>query len=275
MSAQPEALLQEGRLEEALQALQEQIRGAPAKADLRVFLFQLLCIMGQWDRAAGQLGVLSEMADEHRLLAQVFGRILACEKLRRDVFAGKRSPMIFGEPEPWLGLLAQGLSLAAQDNHDAAAELITQAFEQAPATSGRIDDQPFEWLADADSRLGPVLEVIVDGNYYWLPICRICQIRLEEPMDLRDLVWAPSQLTLANGGQVGGVIPVRYPGTETSDDGPLRLARRTEWLEPHADLYFGYGQRVLATDIGEYPLLATRRIDLDVASASGPGNSDG
>jgi len=47
--------LREGRLEEALAQLQTQVRKEPGDARLRVFLFQLLSVMGRWDRALRQL----------------------------------------------------------------------------------------------------------------------------------------------------------------------------------------------------------------------------
>ena len=31
---------------------------------------------------------------------------------------------------------------------------------------------PFDWVADADPRLGPVLEAYIDGKYYWVPLER-------------------------------------------------------------------------------------------------------
>ncbi|MBS1173150.1 MAG: impE, partial [Proteobacteria bacterium] len=39
----------------ALKLLQDQVRARPGDAKLRVFLFQLLCVLGQWERALNQL----------------------------------------------------------------------------------------------------------------------------------------------------------------------------------------------------------------------------
>ena len=47
----PEELLHQGDPEAALVALQDRVRAQPSVAKLRVFLFQLLCILGQWERA--------------------------------------------------------------------------------------------------------------------------------------------------------------------------------------------------------------------------------
>ena len=86
-------------------------------------------------------------------------------------------------------------------------------------SAGDINGQPFEWIADADSRLGPVLEAVINGRYYWVPFARLAAVDVEAPEDLRDMVWMPAQLQFENGGESVALIPTRYPGSETSDDG--------------------------------------------------------
>ena len=154
-----------GQLDEALSVAQDDVRKAPAEAAPRVLLFQLLSILGQWERALTQLNVLKDMDANCMLLAQVFRPVLQCEALRDEVFAGRRGPLIFGEPVEWIGLLVQANQLIAQGEFPAALELRNSAFEAAEATPGTINDQPFEWIADADSRLGPLIEAIIDGKY--------------------------------------------------------------------------------------------------------------
>jgi type VI secretion system protein ImpE len=257
-----EELVKNGQLDEALTALQQEIRNRPEDVRLRVFLFQMACVLGQWERALTQLQVVASLNAETMMLAQIFRPVINCEVLRAEIFAGKRTPLIFGEPMLWVGSLVQANELLARGEFKAARELRDGAFESAPATPGKINDQPFEWIADADSRLGPMLELILDGKYYWVPFCRIQKIEIAKPTDLRDLVWSPAQFVWTNGGQVSGHIPVRYPGTEKSSDGPLRLARKTEWIEKGDGAVVGLGQRLLATDAADVPLLECRTIEL-------------
>ena len=264
-----EDYLRSGQLDEALVALKEEIKRAPADGKKRIFLFQLLCVLGQWDKALTQLQVLRDLDAETMLMAQLFQPALQCEALREEIFAGKRSPLIFGEPVAWIGLLIQANQLVAEGQVAAARDLRERAFEAAPATAGKMNDQPFEWIADADSRLGPMLEAIIDGKYYWVPFFRIRSVRIEAPRDLRDMVWTTAQFTWANGGQKPGLIPTRYAGTASLDDGGLRLARRTDWEERAGETYIGLGQRMLATDAAETPLLEVRSIEtLPEASSS-------
>ena len=264
-----EQSLREGRIEDALTELQDQVRKDPSRPELRVFLFQLLSVMGKWDRALNQLAVSGEMDPSTLAMVQTYRTAVQCEPLRQGVFAGKKSPLFFGEPEEWMALLVQALALSAGGNHSEAQQVRDRAFELAPATSGRIGEEPFAWIADSDPRLGPMLEVVLQGKYYWVPFHRIQRITIEEPTDLRDVVWTAAFFTWSNGGTGVGLIPSRYPGTESCEDGDLRLARRTEWNEVAPGIYHGIGQRMLATDQGEHPLLELRDVVLDTAEADG------
>ena len=254
-------LVQAGKVKEALPALQAEVRAKPNDSKLRVFLFQLLAVMGDWDRAVNQLKVVTDQDDEALLMAQVCGPALAAENLRAEIFAGKRTPLILGKPEEWVSLLVQANKYFADGDFDAAAELRDKAFEAAPAVAGTLNGQPFEWIADADQRFGPLLEAILDGKYYWIPFSHIRELTIDKPSDLRDLVWLPSIITLTAGAQKIALLPVRYPGTEKTDDGAALLARKTDWLDK-GGISIGIGQRILATDAAEVPLLEVRKLQL-------------
>ena len=244
----------------ALARLQEEVRARPADAKLRVFLFQLLCVLGQWNRALNQLKVASELDPLSLPMAQIYGDAVRCEAIRTEVFEGKKSPMVLGEPEQWLALLIESRLLAGRGEGGHSEELRLRAFEEAPTSSGTIDGRPFEWMADADSRLGPVMEAIINGRYYWVPFARVSTVTMDAPEDLRDLVWMPARLQFDNGGESLALIPTRYPGSEASDDGAIALARKTSWEPIAPDAYCGLGQRVIATDTGETPFLDIRAI---------------
>jgi type VI secretion system protein ImpE len=262
LSEAAERTLKEGDPHAALARLQEDIRARPSDAKLRVFLFQLLCVLGQWDRALNQLKVASEMEPLALPMAQMYGDAVRCEAMRDEVFDGRKSPMVLGEPEQWLALLIESRLIAGRGEAAHAEELRARAFEEAPASSGALDGQPFEWVADADSRLGPVLEAIINGRYYWVPYSRLRELTTEPPEDLRDLVWLPAQLQFQNGGASLALIPTRYPGSQAADDGLIALARKTSWESIGEDAYRGLGQRIIATDSGETPFLEIRALSI-------------
>jgi len=255
-----EQAVRDGDLQTALRLLQDQVRHQPSRSDLRVFLFQLLSLLGQWERALTQLNVATDLDAKTLAMAQMYREAIKCELLRAEVFTGKRSPMVFGEPEQWLALLIESMLEAGRGRAAESKSLRERAFEAAPASSGSIDGQPFEWIADADMRLGPVCEAVINGKYYWVPFDRLARIDLEAPVDLRDMVWMPAHFQFANGGESVGVIPTRYPGSERADEALLCLARKTVWREDAPEVFSGVGQRILATDAGEHPLMDVRQI---------------
>lgn len=257
-------LLKGGDLDGALQALQAEVRKAPQDPKLRVFLFQLLCAIGDWDRAMTQLRVSAQLDPIAMPMAQMYREAIGCEFVREKVFAGETQPLVFGEPAQWIAMLVESLGHLARGNAQASADLRAQAFEQAPTTSGTADGVAFEWLADADMRFGPVLELIMNGKYYWAPFASIRQIKIDEPKDLRDSVWTPVEITWATGGQVAGLVPTRYPGIETAPRDSLKLSRETEWVDVGADTFVGVGQRLFATEAADLPIMDVRTIVLDV-----------
>jgi type VI secretion system protein ImpE len=262
LSEAAERTLKEGDPRAALARLQEDVRARPSDARLRVFLFQLLCIVGQWERALNQLKVASELDPLALPMAQMYGEAVRCEAVRDEVFEGKKSPMVLGEPEQWLALLIESRLLAGRGDASQSEELRQRAFEEAPTSSGSIDGQPFEWIADADSRLGPVMEAIINGRYYWVPFSRVREITMEAPEDLRDLVWMPAHLGFQNGGESLALVPTRYPGSQGADDGALALSRKTTWESIADDAYRGLGQRIITTDAGETPFLEIRALSI-------------
>jgi type VI secretion system protein ImpE len=244
----------------ALKALSDDVRARPADSKPRVFMAQLLCVLGQWERALNQLTVAAELDALAVPMKQVYGEAVRCEGLRAEVFAGTRTPMIFGQPDEWLALLIESLLRQGRGEFELAEDLRQRAFEAAPAIGGSIDGVPFEWLADADMRLGPVLEAFVNGKYYWIPYARLARVKIEPPEDLRDCVWMPAHLDFENGGQTLALIPTRYEGSEKCEDGELQLARKTAWRELRPEVWAGHGQRVLGSDQGEYAIMDVREI---------------
>src|SRR6266566_66661 len=254
--------LRQGKLNEALEALQNQIRSDPSNAKLRVFLFQLLCVMGRWDRALTQLSVAAEIDAKTLLMKEVCQQAIQCEALRKEIFAGKKMPLVFGEPQEWVGWMIQANQQSAQGQHREAQALRDKALESAPAVAGRINADGFDWVADADPRMGPILEAIIEGRYFWIPFSNINQIKIDKPEDLRDVIWAPANFVWSNGGTAVGFIPARYCGSDEAEDDLIRLGRRTDWIEKGPGFAVPVGQRLFATNEAEYPILEVRALTL-------------
>ena len=268
--ASAQALLMAGDPAAALQVLQQQVRDKPGDPKLRVFLFQLLCVLGQWPRALAQLELCAQL--DHGTLAMVntYREAIQCEAVREAVFAGKTTPLVFGQPTEWVAMLMEALAQQARGDVAHAQRLRERAYQAASASAGALNGVPFDWIADADSRLGPVLEVVLNGRYTWLPFASLSALTVEAPEDLRDFVWAAVHLKFINGGESVGLVPTCYAGTREQDDGVLKLARATRWLALGADQFAGLGQRVIATSGSEVGLLDVRDVQLAAAAAAEP-----
>jgi type VI secretion system protein ImpE len=260
MFMRAEELLKTGDLDAALGALQAEVRARPADAKLRIFLFQLLCVLGDWKRAVTQLKVSAELDPMATPMAQTYREAIICEVYRERVFAGEKDPLVFGEPQEWVALLVEAMKALASGRADEAANLRARAFDAAPAVSGTLNDAPFDWIADADMRLGPVLEAVVNGRYFWMPFNQVHKITAEEPRDLRDCVWTPVNIVLRNGGDIVALLPTRYSGTAERGNAVQKLARATDWTDAGAEAFVGLGQRILATDAGDTALMDLRRL---------------
>ena len=106
---QAEQSLKDGDLQEALGQLQDQVRKEPANAAYRVFLFQLLSVAGEWGRALTQLDVARDLDAGTLAMVQTYREALRCEVFRARVFAGERSPLVFGDPEQGIALVLLGV----------------------------------------------------------------------------------------------------------------------------------------------------------------------
>lgn len=262
MLEQAQDRLKAGDLAGTLEALQNAVRSDPANAKLRIFLFQLLCITGDWTRAITQLKLCAEMDAAAIPMAQAYREAIICEVYREKVFSGEKLPLMLGEPQEWVALMVEALSAQAQGEVAKAAETRARAFEAVPDVIGTLNDQPFEWIADADMRLGPLLEIIVNGKYYWMPFSAIDTMSAEPPEDLRDAVWTAVNLTTVAGGEMVGLVPTRYVGTTLGEDPAAKLARATTWEDAGAETYIGQGQRLLTTDAADVAIMDLRKLQI-------------
>lgn len=253
-------LLAAGDIAGARQELIEQVRADPGNVPVRMFLFQLCALLGEWDRAKAQLETIAKLDPEARMLAVAYSQCIDAEALRAKVFSGAEAAPLLAKTG-WGDALAAGLQ-AVQQGQAAGEAQLAAAFEAAPTSSGVTDGGlAFDWIADADPRLGPVTEAIIAGRYGLMPFEALELLTIREPLDLRDTIWIPAEFGLKLGARIAGFIPVRYPGSEAADDPAARRGVATDWTgEEGAEL--PVGQRLFVfSDGSEVPLLQLRRIE--------------
>jgi type VI secretion system protein ImpE len=236
------------------------IKNDPNDLESRMYLFQLFCVEGMWDKARAQLRALAQLSPEAQMLAAGYGQAIAGEGVRAACFAGQGGAALLVDPDGWAADLVAAIDAEAAGDFARGVQLRFDAFDRCPLFSGEVDGRSFQTLFDGDMRFGPTLEAIVAGRWGLIPFSAIVEIVTAGPVDLRDLVWLPAEIRFREGPSLAAMLPVRYPGVEHEAEADFRLARRTEWREtPYA--VHGAGQRVWTTDAGEdIGILSFRRI---------------
>jgi type VI secretion system protein ImpE len=253
-------LLKKAKPAEALARVQADIKQRPGDAGLRLGLFQLLALTGQWERALVQVQTAVSLDAKLASRALLWRNLVELERVRSAVFEGKLQPAILGPAPGWLELLLEGRSAVEPRRLPAALKAHAKALKSAPARAGAIDGQAFTWVTEADARFGPALDVYLQGNYTWVPLERVTRIDFETPRDLQDLIWLPARFTWLDGGTALAHIPVRYPGTERAVDPDLLLARTATWQKRGPNYLVGTGVRVLSADCGDFPITKIRTL---------------
>lgn len=248
--------LRSGDYDGARAALVEHVRAHPADPGGRMFLFQLLAIAGEWDKAKTHLAALAKLSPEAQMLSVVYNQAMEAEATRREVFAGReRAAILRGE---WADGIAEAIQHYANGEAGKGDEARDRAFDQAPDTPGNIDGTAFEWISDSDGRFGPTFEAIIHGRYGLVAFSEVERLTSEGPRDLRDTVWYPVQIAFREGQSVAALLPARYPGSETAADPLARLGRSTGWESgPSGEV--GVGQHLLGLSNGEERGLLTIR----------------
>lgn len=256
-------------LSDALARAEADVRARPQHASPRRLLFELLCVLGQWERALTQLQAWAAREADADSTAHVMRGLIRAEHQRTEVFAGRlEAPTLCAADAPapaWMAGLGEALKLAAEAHlagmdasHEPADAARESALSRAPDTPGSSNLLPaFDWITDSDSRLGPVCEVIVAGAYRWLAFEHLAKVSKAAPAGLIDLVWSQVDLVLRDGSALKAYMPMRYP-VHAGDRDALLMARETVWSEVGRTGVHARGQKMWTTDAGDMPLLDLR-----------------
>lgn len=233
-------LFQAGKLDEAIQALVSEVKVHPADAGRRIFLFELLCFAGDYDRASKHLDVVAQGNNKAELGALVYKAALSAEKTRQETFQKKE---------------------------------YQKSGTKAPSRPGTLNGRAFESLRDADPRVGARLEVFAAGSYLWIPFEHLASVEMQAPRRLRDLLWTPAIVRAGpsfKGVDLGEVLlPALSPFSWQFPEDAVRLGRETAWVQEDGDgEEIPVGQKMLLVDGEEFPFLELRQLEFAPAEAA-------
>jgi type VI secretion system protein ImpE len=253
-------LLDAGQLLAAIAQLTKEVRAHPADTQRRIFLFELLCFAGDYQRADRQLEVIGQQGSHAEVGVQVYRNIFAAEQIRRRLFADGLQPKFLFEPPPYVRLHLEALNRLRENSPTEARSLLEKSIEARPALAGHINGQTFSDIQDSDELLGPCLEVIAGKDYAWLPFEHIKSLHIAPPRRLRDLLWLPAAIEAWEIPLGEVFLPVLYAGSSTHANEQVKLGRMTEWQDVGAQLTRGVGQRLLLVDNEEFAILGVREV---------------
>lgn len=262
-------LLETASLEDMRKALLAQLADSPEKMHLRWRLFQILCLQGEWKRALRQLQTCTILGFISKPTAQALRCLIRAEQQRSAVLAGKSPAKWLEDQCPvWAQDFLEALTVTTKGDIADADMIRTEAFKAVPDMTGKIADQPFTWITDTDTRMGPVFELLIDTELRYVPFHKISHMQWQAPKGLLDLIWTPVVVTLHNGTTLDTYMPARYAVDDSHSDAE-KMSRMTSWNTMGETAVIGQGQKVWMTDQGEFSVLTLRHLTMHTTACEG------
>jgi len=266
-------LLDAGELNAAIEELTVEVKANPTDTWRRTFLFELLCFGGEFDRAERQLDVVGVQSAQAEVGVQVYRNLLKAERARNRLLSDGLQPHFLLEPPAYVDLHVAAINRMREGNIAEARKLLDQAEEERPALNGKLNGNQFSDFRDYNDVVGPVLEMIVQDKYTWLPFEQATYIEIPPPKQLRDLMWASARVETTDG-TIGEVfLPMLYADSSRHPSDQVKLGRMTDWKDLGEMLYVSAGLRLFMVGDEERTIFEVRTIEFDPAAADSVSES--
>jgi type VI secretion system protein ImpE len=253
-------LIKAGNLSGALTQLNEEVKNSPSDPAKRTVLFQVLCYLGEWDKAERHLDLLAAQKSSAETGVQLYKNLIAAERERAEVARGERRPSFATKAPPYLELWFSARESIAQGNSAEAAASFARIEAELPQLDGTLNGKSFSGFKDLDASLSLFIELFIYERYLWVPVASLVELSVTQPVTLLDLLWSPGRIATRDGFVSQCYLPVLYPGTAASGDDRVRLGRVTEWRDLGEELYQGAGQHLYQAGGEEVALLELREL---------------
>ena len=257
------SLFEQGKLAAAIETLIAEVRANPTDVGRRTFLFELLCFAGEWDRAERQLSALETEDLQRKMAGQVYRNNIKAMRDRARLFSDGLTPHFLSEPPAYVDLHLDAINRLREGNMAEARATLDRAEEERRALAGRLNGREFDDFRDYDDWTAPVLEIIVQDKYTWLPFEQIKSVSISEPKSLRDLIWLSARVETSDNTLGEVYVPALYAGTSEHEDEQVRLGRVTDWRVLGENLYAAVGARVFLAGEDEKALTEVRNLEFE------------
>ena len=250
-----------GAIESAIQA----VKNNPTDAAARIFLFELSCFSGDWDRAERQLDVIGHQSADALIGSQIYRQNFHAERDRLDVFTKGKRPEFMMPPPDYVEELYAANNLFREGKTAEARELLDKIEEERPAFACKVNGEEKEDFRDYNDLTMCIFEAIVKEAYVWLPMEQVVKIEFFEKKTLRDVFWRQAKVEVKNGLIGEMFLPSLYAGSWKNEDDQVRLGRTNNWRDAGEDLYVGEGLRMFFTNGEAVPILDINEIEFNLA----------
>jgi type VI secretion system protein ImpE len=252
-----------GNLAEAVAAATEDVKRHPNDLSRRGFLGELLCFVGDFQRADLQLDAIGHQDPQMALGISMFRQLIRAEQARQQFHAEGRLPEYLDQPAPHLKRHLEASISVREGRAQEAAALLEQAEAERPKPGGACNGRAFDDFRDVDDLTSSFFEVLTsNGKYYWIPVERVQLIEFHAPERPRDLLWRRVHMIVRDGPDGEVFLPVLYPGTCAESDDRLRLGRMTDWRGGDGAPVRGVGQRLFLVGEEGVSIMELQKIEI-------------
>lgn len=255
--------LQAGHLQEAVDAALADVKKNPSDTDRRGLLAELLCFVGDWERADKQIDTIGHQDPQAIVGLSLIRQLIRAETSRKECFQDGRPPELLSEATPAMKKSLEALAALRAGDAAAAARLAAEAEQERVHIGGTCGDQPFADFRDCDDITAGVFEVLSPtGKYFWIPIERVQSIAFQPPKRPRDLLWRQAEMSVEDGPNGDVYIPAVYfaPSGDGLED-QLRLGRGTDWTGDENAPTRGRGQRLFLIGDEAVPIMQLETLE--------------
>jgi type VI secretion system protein ImpE len=253
----PIELFHEARLTEALEVQRAVVAARPDDVAERFLLCELLAFTGDREAARRALPDSASISWQGRGFVREWRRLLEVDDARHR---GDPPTFLIDPPRHVLKRLRAVECLRA-GQHEQAIDLLDEADERAPGVEGHVDGRPFDGWRDADDLFGPVLELFHGDRYVWLAVDQVRKLRLDEGEELRDLLYQPATVWLADGSEWDVDLPGLYVNTASHPEDGIRTGAGVDWVERDG-IMRGLGSRTFLFGEEELGLGEFRQVEI-------------
>jgi len=259
--------LDNGNLSAAIESAINLVKTNPTNEAARIFLFELSCFAGDWERAERQLDVIGRQDTNAMIGSKIYQGNFAAERDRMKYFSDGVAPEFMSPKPAYLDTLMAANNRVREGNVAEARELLDEVEESRPAFKVSINGEGFSDFRDYNDLTMCVFEVLLRGSYLWLPFEQVQKIELYKPKTLRDLFWVHANVEMVNGTTGEMFLPALYSGTWKSSNDQVRLGRMTDWRELGPDTYAGEGMRIFWMDGRDKSILDIETLEFNHETA--------